>query len=138
MPALDSRTLRNNRPMYTIAVAQTVVVVVLYLASLGLPAFGVWRAWRSSWETLERLEFEENTRNKIMRSPMPDEEKAAELAWSGVRSTTWNDIGNMAVEIEYAIVKNVRDDLRGPGLLVLAGVVCGTVASIWAVFLPAL
>ncbi|MRX42340.1 hypothetical protein [Agromyces kandeliae] len=134
------------------------IVIVLYVLGLVLPVLGSVRAYLHAKDTLEghaadileydRLEREHDTKREAIedwndapdvraaRLATLDAEYSAAFERLGIEAPTW---GNLSTVGERAVLKALRLIGRGNvgnALLVGVGLLCGTVASIWALFLP--
>lgn len=66
---------------------------------------------------------------------MPADEARALFERAGVPWESWDNFDATPETRETAILRHALNELRGPAIVALAGVVAGTVASVWALYL---
>lgn len=113
------------------------LVAVLYCVGGALPVLGVLMARHSIRRQASRLDDRSQRRRELAEefSERPGEELQSALARQGLPRWTFDDFDSMPEFLEAAILRHALSDLRGPALITLAGVVSGTVASVWSLYL---
>lgn len=101
---------------------------VLPLLGVGFGARRVIADYRDLGRKLDQVE-------QIMKdSAIPSTERNARAAEILTPEFTWGRLTYTYEWIRYLILRNAVGDLRGPAIATSVGIVCGTVASVWALF----
>ena len=102
---------------------------ILPLLGVGFGARRVIADYRDLGRKLDQVE-------QIMKDPaIPDTERSSRAKEVLAPEFTWGRLTYTYEWIRYLILRNAVGDLRGPAIATVVGIVCGTVASVWALFL---
>jgi len=82
-----------------------------------------------------QLAWEMRGLDVILHSQMPDEEKRPLMDMVRPMSSTWNDVSYLKELIRLFILEQAVGSLKAPLLLTLLGVVMGSAASVWSLWL---
>lgn len=108
--------------------AMTVLALVFTVGGL------VWGAGELRAEH-RRLAWEMRGLDIILRSEMPDSEKVQLMHLVRPPSSSWNDVSYLKELIRLFILEQAVGSLKAPLLLTLLGVVMGSSASVWSLWL---
>jgi hypothetical protein len=97
----------------------------LPIAALVWGAVGASRRMRELREQRQRIVDVENEPSETIER----------LRTEGIPLTTMGDLLRVRQDVEIAILRNALDDLKGPAVLALIGVIAGSVGSVWSLFL---
>ncbi|MGW3913187.1 hypothetical protein ACWEBX_16970 [Streptomyces sp. NPDC005070] len=71
----------------------------------------------------------------LLASEMPEDEKKLHMEMVLPPSSSWNDVSYLKELIRLNVLEQASDSLKAPLLLTLLGVVLGSGASVWSLWL---
>ncbi|GAA0647976.1 hypothetical protein GCM10009548_11780 [Streptomyces malaysiensis subsp. malaysiensis] len=111
-------------------------VTALTLLGGGLPAMGLYFAWRDFGARRKELQAKLERVEQIMSDPaIPDADKSSRLEQEAPPEGSWTDVLYGREYLQLQLLKQTVPDISRPAVLAGLGVLCSTTAgllSIWA------
>lgn len=134
------------------------LIIALYVAGLALPVYGAIAAWYRARTTLARHSESIATYTALLKAESVEQDELGELVLGadevnrraaeisaryatqvralGLEPTTWGNIDTVGERAVEKAIRLVSSGNLGNAVIVALGLIAGTVASIWALYLP--